>query len=330
MTQQTFIDVTKNYSPLEAAAIVGCDVSVIRKECNKAPEDRILDWTLKNPSSKNGHKLISGASLAVFAKARWKKKKKTYDINRLIERTFTSEEPEVMDEITTSAEIDLGKIGKSVPAGFGQKVVHEDRTRRVQLVLGPELYQRSKLDADGRKVSFNEYVNSVLFQIAKGLETGHKEEDHDPKIETEIDEISEQIGLLMSSMEGQALDRRLQTIDEIRRLSQKRAELREQVATLDESAKGTDVEDLRIDATAATAALESRIDAIEAKFTKAVYDLWMSHVNTLDALSDRFIPNVNSLANGLRVGAELDAKNAGFALPCKEDRRKMTETGKKN
>lgn len=82
------------------------------------------------------------------------------------------------------------------------------------------------------------------------------------------------------------------------------------------------LDELRKDAMDSDSVLASRIDNLEQKFDKAIEAIWTSFTKTLDAFSDRFVPDINGAANNLRIGARLDAKNAGVNVPPPQDRKK--------
>lgn len=160
--------------------------------------------------------------------------------------------------------------------------------------------------------------------------------EQEEQLQAEVDDLAKKIWELENSLDGQSIERQMQIIKEIQELSAKRAEIAEDADPVDATephdvvdAYGA-VEELRVDAGNADAALSARLDAIEARLNKGIYDLWLSHVCTLDAFSDCFVPFMNSKANSLRLGAEFDAKFAGFKLPPKEERKKLMENRTQN
>lgn len=57
-------------------------------------------------------------------------------------------------------------------ADIGDKKFAGTKTRRVQLIMQPELYEKAKVAAEKKGLSFNEYVHRVLW---KSLENGEKQ-----------------------------------------------------------------------------------------------------------------------------------------------------------
>lgn len=58
-------------------------------------------------------------------------------------------------------ELPTGKLKDFVPESAGK------RTKRVQLVMTPELYDRTKAAADNAGISFNEFVNQLCNKVTQ-------------------------------------------------------------------------------------------------------------------------------------------------------------------
>lgn len=83
-------------------------------------------------------------------------------INSPAQRFITSpKQPEQTEDFTTNIE-DEDK----------EKKLSGTKTRRVQLIMQPELYEKAKAAAEKKGLSFNEYVHRVLW---KSLENGEKQ-----------------------------------------------------------------------------------------------------------------------------------------------------------
>ena len=68
-------------------------------------------------------------------------------------------------ETTKSPELKGGKLS---PTRFKPE---EKRTKRVQLILRPSIYEKAKSRADSLSISFNEYVNALIdLDISEGNE----------------------------------------------------------------------------------------------------------------------------------------------------------------
>ena len=58
-------------------------------------------------------------------------------------------------------EAPAGKLAGFVPEGGGK------RTKRVQIVMSPELYDRTKAAADNAGISFNEFINQLCNKVTQ-------------------------------------------------------------------------------------------------------------------------------------------------------------------
>ena len=52
----------------------------------------------------------------------------------------------------------------------------ETKTKRVQLVMQPSLYEKAKSAADAEKLSFNSYIHKVLKEALESLEKSKESE----------------------------------------------------------------------------------------------------------------------------------------------------------
>ena len=67
-----------------------------------------------------------------------------------------------------SIESKLEELRAVIPEGYRLEKIREKRTKRLQLVVEPSLYEKMKAAADAEGVSVNEYVIRALNEKIKG------------------------------------------------------------------------------------------------------------------------------------------------------------------
>lgn len=92
-------------------------------------------------------------------------------------KTFTSDESPVLQFLTdpepepTPAPEEPTQTKTTAPGKWSRDPGAEKRTKRVQLVLAPSLYNAAKAEADRQGASFNELcIRALEAQITKGAE----------------------------------------------------------------------------------------------------------------------------------------------------------------
>lgn len=84
-------------------------------------------------------------------------------------KTFKADINPAMQFISTPAEETAPAIGEDTPSGYKVNPLYiETRSKRLQLLMQPSLYQQIKAKADGEGCSVNDWVHRVLENTVKG------------------------------------------------------------------------------------------------------------------------------------------------------------------
>ncbi len=86
---------------------------------------------------------------------------RTTGVNLIDPMSNLISKPEQKKPATRKAETPAGKLKNFVPEATGK------RTKRVQLVMTPELYSRTKSAADKVGISFNEFINQLCDKVTQ-------------------------------------------------------------------------------------------------------------------------------------------------------------------
>jgi len=81
----------------------------------------------------------------------------------MAKKNFIDKENPALQFLSSSADQDPPEIPTEVPEGYKLNPLYlEVKSRRIQLVLRPSLFERAKTRADADGISFNEYVHRAL------------------------------------------------------------------------------------------------------------------------------------------------------------------------
>lgn len=90
--------------------------------------------------------------------------KKSFKVNPALNFITTPEQEEPTEQVQESVDVGVpAKIPNAPPAGYKMNPMYvETKSRRLQLVLQPSLYERVKKAAKDAGLSVNEYVHQIL------------------------------------------------------------------------------------------------------------------------------------------------------------------------
>lgn len=89
-------------------------------------------------------------------------------------KSFTADNPALQyisepEETTVAAELAQDQRAAQAPEGYRLNPLYiETRSKRLQVVLQPSLYEKVKAAADRQGVKVNSYIHSVLEQAVDG------------------------------------------------------------------------------------------------------------------------------------------------------------------